>query len=433
MFAMLSSSATAQHNLSLAWNSSLNRGVAGYNLYLGGSSRIYTNVMDAGNATRITLTGLVGGAAYFFAVTAYDVNGLESAYSREIRCSVPSAASTQVSNPNASFSGLFFETNQDQAQPSSAGSFTVVVTPRNTYSGQLQLGGRRYSISGKLNGQGQAANTISQGAGHPLSLELSVDGGGQAQQISGSLSDGTWVATLSSGPNVFASQSNPAPYAGSYTLVFPGEDGTPGPPAGDGFGTVRVNASGQVFFAGELADGTKVSQSALLTEQGLWPCYLPLYGGKGFLLSWLAFTNEAGGDLSGLTSWLKPAMAGARYYPGGFTNQLQAVGSSYVRPAGPAQTVLNLSRASVTFTGGDLSAGFTDLASIGQSSRAFNLSGRLLNLTFSPANGVFTGSVADLSTGKPMPFGGVVLQELNAAYGLLMGADQSSRVVISGQ
>ena len=67
-------------------------GVAGYNLYYGAASRTYTNaVRTAAGGTSATITNLVPGATYFFAVTSSDTMGLESDYSGEASYTVPVA------------------------------------------------------------------------------------------------------------------------------------------------------------------------------------------------------------------------------------------------------------------------------------------------------------------------------------------------------
>ncbi len=82
-------SARAQSSVTLAWDASPGGAIAGYRLYDGAASRTYTNTVDVGNATTGTLSNLVSGATYFFAVTAYDTNGLESDYSSEVSYTVP--------------------------------------------------------------------------------------------------------------------------------------------------------------------------------------------------------------------------------------------------------------------------------------------------------------------------------------------------------
>jgi hypothetical protein len=69
--------------VSLTWDPSLGT-VAGYHLYSGTSSQTYTAITNVGNATTITVPGIVKGVTYYFAVTAYDTNGMESDFSPEI-------------------------------------------------------------------------------------------------------------------------------------------------------------------------------------------------------------------------------------------------------------------------------------------------------------------------------------------------------------
>ena len=57
---LLSSPALATQNVTLAWNASTDPTVVGYNIYYGGASATYTNTLSAGNATNLTVSGLVG-------------------------------------------------------------------------------------------------------------------------------------------------------------------------------------------------------------------------------------------------------------------------------------------------------------------------------------------------------------------------------------
>lgn len=77
------------NSVTLAWNTSTSTSVAGYHVYQGGVTGTYTNTVNAGNTTNTTLSGLVAGATYYFAVTDYDSNGLESPYSNEVIYQVP--------------------------------------------------------------------------------------------------------------------------------------------------------------------------------------------------------------------------------------------------------------------------------------------------------------------------------------------------------
>lgn len=75
--------APANAQITLLWNASATPGVAGYKVYQGGASRAYTNTVDVGNVRSNTVS-LARGATYFFGVTSYLPNGLESDFSNEV-------------------------------------------------------------------------------------------------------------------------------------------------------------------------------------------------------------------------------------------------------------------------------------------------------------------------------------------------------------
>ncbi len=87
------SGATLSANVTLAWNPSTNRLVAGFNIYYGGVSGAYTNKTSAGAATSLTISNLISGTTYYFAATTCSAAGAESALSSEVSYTVPSSSS----------------------------------------------------------------------------------------------------------------------------------------------------------------------------------------------------------------------------------------------------------------------------------------------------------------------------------------------------
>jgi hypothetical protein len=84
------STARAASSVTLAWSPPTpSTGIAGYRLYDGTTSQTYSNMFDLGNSTNGTVTGLTAGRTYYFAVTAYDIVGLESPFSGEVSYTVP--------------------------------------------------------------------------------------------------------------------------------------------------------------------------------------------------------------------------------------------------------------------------------------------------------------------------------------------------------
>jgi hypothetical protein len=81
--------AFAAGSVTLAWDSSTDPTVTGYNVYYGGASGTYTNEICAGNATNATISGLVPGATYYFAATTYAALDMESPLSSEVSYRVP--------------------------------------------------------------------------------------------------------------------------------------------------------------------------------------------------------------------------------------------------------------------------------------------------------------------------------------------------------
>jgi hypothetical protein len=70
--------------LTLAWDSNTENDLAGYKVYCGTQSRDYIHVLDVGNITYCTVTGLEPETRYYFALTAYDTSRNESDYSWEV-------------------------------------------------------------------------------------------------------------------------------------------------------------------------------------------------------------------------------------------------------------------------------------------------------------------------------------------------------------
>jgi hypothetical protein len=82
LFVSITNSFAAQ--VTLTWNTNNEDDIAGYIIYYGSSSRNYNSIVEVGNRTSYTIPNLVDGNTYFFALTAYDINGNESDFSKEI-------------------------------------------------------------------------------------------------------------------------------------------------------------------------------------------------------------------------------------------------------------------------------------------------------------------------------------------------------------
>lgn len=87
LFLLFSVFSVRANRVTLAWDPSDD--ATGYRLYWGTASRNYTQNVDVGNVTSYTVPLLVNTITYYFAVTAYDADGLESNYSDEVSTTIP--------------------------------------------------------------------------------------------------------------------------------------------------------------------------------------------------------------------------------------------------------------------------------------------------------------------------------------------------------
>ncbi|MFN0063159.1 MAG: Ig-like domain-containing protein [Myxococcaceae bacterium] len=73
----------------LEWDPNTEPDIASYAVHWGTASRAYSNSTRIGNITTHTVTDLLGGRRYYFAVTARNTSGLDSDYSNEVFVDVP--------------------------------------------------------------------------------------------------------------------------------------------------------------------------------------------------------------------------------------------------------------------------------------------------------------------------------------------------------
>jgi hypothetical protein len=113
-------------DVKLAWDACTWPGLAGYKVHYGTASMAYNTSIDAHNVTTYTVTGL-DSKTHYFAVTAYDSAGVETAFSNE----VSTAGAGCGKDCNASGGG-----SVDINDPSSAG--LVQIIPHVVESAELR-------------------------------------------------------------------------------------------------------------------------------------------------------------------------------------------------------------------------------------------------------------------------------------------------------
>lgn len=223
-----------------------------------------------------------------------------------------------VPNPflpvKGTYNGLFAVSNS--ISETTAGMLrSLIIGPKGTYSGSLLINGTVHGISGSFNLNGLATNVIKRTAaqGGSLTLQMTLPNSDTpAPQLTGTVAGTSWTATLT------ADLAADAVPTGQYTLLVPPGNNTVSP-AGDGYALID-NDAGTVRITGDLADGTPLSQTVTVSENGYVPIYASLYSGKGLLTGWINLSSNL--DNTGLT-WIRP---GARtgLYTNGFANTLSA-------------------------------------------------------------------------------------------------------------
>jgi lysyl endopeptidase len=308
----------------------------------------------------------------------------------------------------------------------SAGFCTLTLTSKGAYTGSIELAGKHYSFKGTFN-LTDSDTSIPRAGNSALSAHFALDPSGDADHLTGTITDGNWTASLEARRPVFNAQ-NPSPFAGNYTVVIPGISGSQTAPQGYSYGTLKIDAAGKGKFSGSLADGTPLTQTVTISQDGDWPFFGSLYHGQGLLWAPMMIdTSRASDDIHGPLSWLK-AQQSAKFYPDGFDVEVTGIGSVYEKPLAGTR-IIDLSDATVSFDGGDLNTSFANSITIDTNNKVANQSGNKLTMSFATPTGLFKGT-ATSPNGQKVSYRGAAFQKVNRAYGYFLGTDQSGSVVV---
>ena len=99
--------------------------LAGYNLYVGSASRSYQQKINVGNATSYNVANLNDGSTYYFAVTAYNSAGAESAYSTEASKAFPATTTTHTITATAYAGGTITPLNNTRVSTATSGTTVI--------------------------------------------------------------------------------------------------------------------------------------------------------------------------------------------------------------------------------------------------------------------------------------------------------------------
>jgi len=111
--------------VTLAWDANNESDLKGYTLYYGTVSGNYTSNIDVGNNTQYTTANLQDGVTYYFAVTAYNLDDLESDYSEELTYTVGVQNNSHSITASAGANGSISPSGAVTVDPGSDQSFTI--------------------------------------------------------------------------------------------------------------------------------------------------------------------------------------------------------------------------------------------------------------------------------------------------------------------
>lgn len=344
------------------------------------------------------------------------------------------------------YAGLVYSGNTNTATQS--GIFVVSIAPNRVFSGRMLIGQRHAGFTGQFNTNG-AANVLVQitidnscyGCDPPVSdietqslwnvhFQLSPAGDSVSgvlnfiqSGVHGVIPDGTLFGKRSS-----FNRTNRVSSAGKFTFAIAGS-GDPANtnfPTGNGFGTITIGSTGNINFAGSLADKSAFSHSATLCDDGTFPIFAWLYNGKGMIQGWIGLTNTPTADLTGDVFWVRPNFVQRSFYPAGFTNDLPVVGSRYVQ----TNPVLDWTNGVVIFQGGNLGSPFTNAVFLTSKGTVTNVSTNRMALKIQSKSGRFNGWVNEPITGDRIPFMGIILQKESGGFGYFPDAPLSGQVLL---
>lgn len=328
-------------------------------------------------------------------------------------------------NPFAPVSGAYsgILTTGSGAQ---SGLVRLTVSASGLFTGRVELAGKAWSFTGRLDANGFATVTIA--AQPPLTITMQAALTGGSGQITGTLSDGTNNFGFAVSQSTFNTTTNVAPQAGRYTLVLEPNPAATGAsvPQGDGYATIVVSANGAAKVAGRLADGTPYSATGCVANDGTLALYcVPSGAPAGSSVNGLlTFRSTDVSDIDGTLAWTKAPKAGAAFYPAGFATQLPSVGSSYVRPAAGLPEA-SPGSATAGFGGGNISPINIPVLVTGGEKVAMVAPGLpAVTLSINPVSGAVSGSFVLPDGTVTRGVRGVVIQKQQSAFGYFRGLNQ---------
>jgi hypothetical protein len=381
----------------------------------------------------------IAGAALLFLGQAGAEAAVEKFRSQSVQKAnfVPGTPSDLFPSPNSQFNGLITSTNG--IFPEQCGYFKIIVYPTGYFTGNMLIAGRQISLSGYFSPDGTATTYLYRifnddccYAYYSLAWVIDlviIPGTDEIQGCVFWVGPGPWVSELLGFRNGPWNSHNPSPFAGRYTVRFPGSVDPAVAPGGDGYTTVSVNSYGYATLSGALANNIRFSRSALISTNGFLPLSIATASGQGIFIGWLTFNPAPARDIFGDAVWIQPPIFNATYYPAGFEGDVRARGGPYL---GASSTNSALSWTNGTFraSDGNLPAPIMNSITLSPTGTLTSHGGSISNLTFSlnRNTGVFSGRFRDPQNGRFRNYYGALFQDEDIGGGFFLGSNQGGRV-----
>lgn len=337
------------------------------------------------------------------------------------------------------------------------GSVVFTVQTSGAFTGTLKIDGASLRVAGSFDSAGLArfgrslatTLTVPRKDKPAFTLSMSINLG--TGQITGTLAQfgatGLTVACDVLAHRAFYSKTNPVPATafnatalrpatGDYTSVFSNAGGGPGLsllhyPQGFGYSRVKLNPTGTITLTGKLADNTAVSHSTVISQDGAWRLFIPLYKGRGFVACMVTTDHsDTFWDFEAQASrWVRPVLDTQHYpmgWPQGIT--INFLGSKYT--VTPGSSVLPLAQAigtgdgnaTLTLVNGKLPAQLDKNVDITPADAVIEVPvDATFTMGINRTTGIMSGSFRH-ADGSALPYSSIIFQKQNGAFGFFQTA-----------
>jgi hypothetical protein len=380
----------------------------------------------AAGTTNWSISNLVlQDGANLITVTAFDAIG----NSRAVTLAVTYSSWVDFKQCAGAYSGLVKKSGPDGDY---IGFWQFTVTTKGAFTSKLVLYWadqlvHTYQVAGNFGHDGNPTLwTLKEDRAvgpwmHDISFKLNAS----QNVVAGNLVVGLDSAIFTANRHRWNAKTNSCPDVGRYTVALERDENNPGAPRGQGIGTVTVSKVGVVKLRGKLADGTPITQSATISQDGLWPFYASLYAKTGYISGPISFVAAAPKDLEGVLDWSKSAHSNDRYYTGGFQARLTLSGNRYQAPS-RGMVVMNVGFCKFVLQNGELGVIEKEGAlTPANKLLVLNPAADKLKLSLGLSTGMISGSFIHPATGKVVSVWGVLLQPQDCGVGFFLGTTES--------